>query len=268
MTPPVTLEVTDGVALLGLARPERNNAVDLPLARALRDAVAEVAATPDVGAAVLFGHGEQFSVGGDLLAFADAEAPGQFLAELARTAHEAVLGLRSLTVPVVASVQGACAGAGIGFALSADLVLAEHTARFVVAYTATGLSPDCGVSWALTRALGPARASDLILTNRKVEGTEAERIGLVSRAVAPGTARAEAVRLATALARGPRRALAASAGLVRRAVSEPLSGHLDAEARSIAALIETPDGQEGVHAFLAKRTPRFTHTTAGAADHD
>lgn len=95
------------------------------------------------------------------------------------------------------------AGGGIGFALAADLVLAEDTARFVVAYTAAGLSPDCGVSWTLARLLGPARANDLILTNRKVTGTEAETLGLASRAVRPGTAFEEALRLARSLAMRP-----------------------------------------------------------------
>ncbi|MEV4147682.1 enoyl-CoA hydratase-related protein [Amycolatopsis sp. NPDC049691] len=264
----MTLELADGVALVGLSRAAKGNAIDLSLARALRDVTAEVAETPDVGAVVLFGHGAQFCVGGDLATFGRADAPGKLLAELAATAHEAILGLRSLPVPVVSAVHGACAGGGIGFALAADIVLAERTARFVVAYTAAGLSPDCGVSWALTRVLGPARANDLILTNRQVDGTEAERLGLVSRSVEPGTARTEAAQLAASLAQGPRTALAASARLVRDAGNRSLRDHLDVEARSIAALIETPDGQEGVDAFLDKRAPRFTGPERKNQDHE
>lgn len=254
---PVSLEITDGLALIGLNRPDNGNAITLPMAQALRDAVADVVAHADVGAAVLFGHGDQFSVGGDLLSFADADRPGEFLAELAGTAHQAVLGLRSLSVPVISAVQGACAGGGIGFALSADLVVAERTTRFVVAYTAAGLSPDCGVSWTLARLLGPARANDLILTNRRLDGAEAERLGLVSRVVDPGTALERATGLARAFTRGPRAALASSARLVRDAPARPLEEHLDAEAASISTLVDTADGQEGVNAFLERRPPVF-----------
>lgn len=261
MSTPVTLEVREDVALIGLSRPANGNAIDLPMARGLRNAVTEVGSMSTVGAVVLFGHGEQFCVGGDLQVFATAAAPGEFLAELADTAHEAVLGLRALPVPVISAVHGACAGGGIGFALAADLVLAERTARFVVAYTAAGLSPDCGVSWILTRVLGPARANDLILTNRRLDGIEAERLGLVSRVVEPGTVYEEALRLARSLAEGPRDALAQSAQLVRDAGATSLKEHLQHEAESIASLIETPNGSEGIAAFLQKRHPDFTTTS-------
>ncbi|MEV4383112.1 enoyl-CoA hydratase-related protein [Streptosporangium sp. NPDC049644] len=260
---PVTLTVSDGVALIGLSRPEQGNAIDLPMARALRDTAAEVDSLSEVGAVVLFGHGAQFCVGGDLREFAAARAPGEFIAELAGTAHEALLGLRALTVPLVSAVHGACAGGGIGFALAADIVLAERTSRFLVAYTAAGLSPDCGVSWQLTRRLGPAVAGDLILTNRPLNGEEAARLGLVSRAVEPGTAYEEALRLARSLADGPREALTRSRRLIHSAAITPLEQHLQHEAESITALIQTLDGSEGVAAFLAKRRPNFTRPHRG-----
>lgn len=258
MTTPITLEVADGVALIGLSRPDKSNAINLDLARGLRDAVIEVTAMPDVGAAVLFGHGTQFCVGGDLTTFAAAGKPGEFVAELAVTAHQAVLGLRASPVPVISAIQGACAGGGLGLALAADLVVAERTAQFLVAYTAAGLSPDCGVSWILPRLLGRARANDLILTNRKLDGTEAERLGLASRVVEPETACHEAVRIAQSLADGPRDALSRSTHLARQAANTPLDEHLAAEATAIADLVTTQDGREGVTAFLERRRPRFT----------
>jgi 2-(1,2-epoxy-1,2-dihydrophenyl)acetyl-CoA isomerase len=255
---PVTLDVTAGVALIGLSRPDAGNAIDLPMARALRDAAAAVAAMPAVGAAVLFGHGDRFCVGGDLKAFAAASTPGRFMAELADSAHAAVLGLRALPVPIITAVQGACAGGGIGFALAADMIVAERTARFTAAYTAVGLSPDCSVSWTLARRLGPALASDLILTNRPLDGAEAARLGLVSRVTEPGRSLDEAMTLARSLAAGPRAALSSSVRLVRQAAEASLHHHLRAEAASIASLIETPDGTEGVSAFLERRSPTFS----------
>ena len=254
---PISLDIADGVASIGLNRPADGNAIDLQLARALVDVVAEVASIPDLGAVVLFGEGEGFCVGGDLKSFASAAVPGAFLAELADTAHQAILGLRSLRPPVISAVHGACAGGGLGFAFAADVVLADRDTRFRVAYTAAGLSPDCGVSWTLTRVIGAARANELILTNRVFDAVEAERIGLVSRVVDPGAVRSAATTLARSLAGGPRQALAASADLVRQAVSTSLEQHLKNEADSIASLIDTPDGAEGVAAFLEKRRPQF-----------
>lgn len=254
---PVTFEVSDSIAEIGLSRPSKGNAIDLPLARALRDAAERVAALSTVNAVVLFGHGDQFCVGGDLGAFAAANAPRELLAELAATTHEAILRLRSLPIPVISAVHGACAGGGIGIALAADILLAERTARFVPAYTAAGLSPDCGVTWALPRVLGHAVAADLILTNRSLDGDEAGRLGLVSRVVEPDAAREEAIRLASSLALGPHAALNASVRLMRAGETTPLPRHLEAEAASISALIDTTDGREGLNAFLAKRPPVF-----------
>ena len=269
LNPAVTLEVQDRVAVIGLSRPDRGNAVSLAMARGLRDTVAAVGRGPGLGAVVLAGQGGQFCVGGDLREFAAAHAPRDFLAELAATAHDVVLGLRSLPVPVVAAVQGACAGAGLGFALACDLVVAEQNARFVVAYTAAGLSPDCGVSWALTRILGAPRAADLILTNRPLDGLQAYDWGLVSRVVQPGQARQAALNLARELADGPDAALSHSVRLIRDAPDRPLEDHLRHEAACIADAIGTPGGAEGVAAFLARRRPDFAaHRHPKGQSHD
>jgi 2-(1,2-epoxy-1,2-dihydrophenyl)acetyl-CoA isomerase len=262
----VTVEVQGRVAVIGLSRPDRGNAVNLAMARGLRDTVAEVGGRPGLGAVVLAGHGSQFCVGGDLRDFAAADAPRDFLAELAATAHDVVLGLRSLPVPVVAAVQGACAGAGLGLALACDLVVAEQTARFVVAYTAAGLSPDCGVSWALTRLLGGPRAADLILTNRPLDGLQAYDWGLVSRVVQPGQVRRAALDLASELADGPEAAMSHSVRLIRDAPDRSLEDHLRREAACIADAIGTPSGAEGVAAFLAKRRPDFAGQRRPLAD--
>lgn len=252
----VKLAFVGDVARIGLARPDRGNALDLSCVRALRDAVAKLGTATDFGAVVLYGEGENFCVGGDLQAFADATDPRGFLAELAATAHEALLGLRGLEVPLITAVRGACAGAGIGFALAGDIVLASRDVRFRVSYTGAGLSPDCGVSWSLTRTIGSARASDLILTNRLVDAEQAERYGLVSR-VADGDVVSEVFKLAETLAAGPRDAFAKSVRLVRDAHETPLAQHLDAEAAGISELAGTAEGQEGIRAFLERRRPDF-----------
>lgn len=252
MSSPVSLDVTEGVALIGLHRPEHRNAIDLPMARALRDTVAEARRLSKLGAVVLFGHGTEFCVGGDLQEFSAAADRGALVGELATTAHDAVLELRSLPAPLISAVHGACAGGGLGFALAADLVVAEHTARFVVAYTAAGLTPDCGVSWVLPRLVGPPRANDLILTNRELDGADAERLGMVSRVVESGTAYEHAIQLARSLADGPRPALAESTRLVRSANGRSLEAHLQAEADSIVSVARTRDAGERIAAVLQK----------------
>lgn len=262
---PVRLDYGDGVARIGLAVPERKNAIDLPLATALAEAVRTVAAMPDIGAAVLYAEGDTFCVGGDLRAFANITPPGALVGKVAHAAHEAILGLRALKMPVISAVQGACAGGGLGIALAADIVIAGTDARFHTAYTAAGLSPDCGVSWILTRTLGPARAADLILTNRHLDADTAERYGLISRV--SDNPFDDACKVGLSLAHGPRQALAASTRLVREAPTTTLEPHLDNEARQIAALADTAEGTEGITAFLEHRPADFgkarTRTQAG-----
>ncbi|MDQ7907451.1 enoyl-CoA hydratase-related protein [Phytohabitans sp. ZYX-F-186] len=263
----VRLEVLDGVAVVELSRPDRGNAVDLRLAQSLHEVVTHVATLPDVAVAVLTGAGERFCVGGDLRAMAAAPEPRAYLGELARAAHRAVLALRALPVPVVAAVQGACAGAGLGFALACDVVLAERTARFVTAYTAAGLSPDSGLSWILPRLVGPRRAAELVLTNRTLSADEALAWGLLGSVVEPGEARRAAVDLARRLAAGPDTALANSVRLLRDAFDHSLETQLDREAAAIADAAGSPSGVEGIAAFAAKRPADFVrHRRPRAAE--
>ncbi|BCB82835.1 enoyl-CoA hydratase-related protein [Phytohabitans suffuscus] len=253
----VRLDVSGGVATVELSRPERGNAVDLGLARSLHEVVTQVATLPGVAVVVLTGAGARFCVGGDLRAMAAAPQPREYLGQLADAAHRAVLALRALPVPVIAAVQGACAGAGLGFALACDVVLAERTARFVTAYTGAGLSPDSGLSWILPRLVGPHRAAELVLTNRTLPADEALAWGLLSHVVEPGELRQATAELAHRLAAGPDTALANSVRLLRGAFERGLETQLDREAEAIVEAAGSPSGVEGITAFAAKRAPDF-----------
>lgn len=257
---PVRLEVTDGVARLTMQRPGSGNAIDLEMAIALREAVATLRGDDQVGAVLIHGIGRSFCVGGDLRAFADAPDRSAYIAELAGTMHEAILGLRALRPPTISAVQGACAGAGIGLALAADLVIAARGARFRAAYTAAGLAPDCGVSWALTRLLGAPRAAELILTNRTLDAESAHAWGLVSTVVDDQDLERMAGELSTSFATGARPGLAEAVRLIRDAPTTPLAQHLDAEAAAIARAVATAESAEAIDAFLTKRTPDFTRS--------
>ncbi|WP_105969579.1 enoyl-CoA hydratase/isomerase family protein [Streptomyces geranii] len=254
----VTVEVDgDGLARVELCR-DAGNAIDLAMARGLLEAARECEKAR-ARAVLLTGRGRSFCVGGDLKEF--AALPGERLAghltDVTDALHEALRVLAALDAPLVVAVQGAVAGAGLGLATAADVCLAASDARFTAAYTAIGYTPDAGTSWSLPRLVGPRRALDLLLTNRRVPAPEALAMGLVSRVVAPERLYEEAVEAAGTLARGAAGAYGATRRLVDGALSAGLDEHLDAEARQLAAAAVSTEGREGVAAFLAGRPPDF-----------
>ncbi|MFH9002224.1 enoyl-CoA hydratase/isomerase family protein [Streptomyces afghaniensis] len=243
----------DRVVELRLDDPGRGNALDLRTAEALRDTAREVAADPG-GAVLLRAAGGSFCVGGDLRAFAGrGTGTGAYVHAVASAAHAAVQALYELPVPVVTAVRGAAAGGGVGLALVGDIVLAARSARFRLAYTAIGLTPDCGASWFLPRLVGPRRAADLILTNRVLTGDDAERWGLVSRSVEGEELDVAAHRTAAGLAAGAGAALRAAKGLLRAGTGDELGRHLAEEARLIATLADGREARDRMAAFLAAR---------------
>jgi 2-(1,2-epoxy-1,2-dihydrophenyl)acetyl-CoA isomerase len=160
-------------------------------------------------------------------------------------------------VPVVAGVQGAVAGAGVGLIGACDLVVSARSTKFRPAYTGIGFSPDGGTSWALARALGAPRALDLMLTHGSLTAAEAHMFGLVARLVEDEDLSDTAAALAQQVAAGPVRALVRTRWLVRRAATSSLDEQLDDEARLITESAADPEGREGVQAFIEKRTPDF-----------
>jgi len=256
--PPVQLIVADGVARIILDRPGVANAFDVALASAFHDAVDEVVDAEGVRAVLITGAGERFCGGGDVRAFAEADELGAVLEEVLSYLHPAVSYLAELPAPVVAAVQGSAAGAGLALVAGADLVLAEASARFVLAYTAIGLVPDGGSTWYLPRVVGTRRALELALTNRVLSADEACEWGLVTRVVADGTLGAEADALVATLAAGPTRAFAATKRLLRASLSMSLESQLTHEATEMVVAGESDDGLEGVTAFVEKRAPTFT----------
>jgi enoyl-CoA hydratase/carnithine racemase len=241
----------DRVVELRLDDPGRGNALDLRTAEALRDTACEVAADPG-GAVLLRAAGGSFCVGGDLRAFAGrGTETGSYVHAVASAAHAAVQALYELRVPVVTAVRGAAAGGGIGLALVGDLVLAARSARFRLAYTAVGLTPDCGASWFLPRLVGPRRAADLILTNRVLTGDDAERWGLVSRSVEDEELDNAAHRAAADLAAGAGDALRAAKGLLHDGTGDELRRHLAEEARLIVTLADGREARDRIASFVA-----------------
>jgi 2-(1,2-epoxy-1,2-dihydrophenyl)acetyl-CoA isomerase len=165
--------------------------------------------------------------------------------------------LMRLDAPVVAAVHGSAAGAGLSLAAAADLVLAGASSRFVMAYTAIGLTPDGSGTWSLPRLVGLRRALELTLTNRRLSAAEAVQEGLATRVVPDDALAGEALALARSLAAGPTGALGAAKRLLRESLGRDLEAQMALETQSRAAAAASADSAEGIAAFLGKRTPGF-----------
>lgn len=203
----VRYDADGAVGHIVLDRPEAANAMDLPAARALGDAV-HAANDASIRAVLLTGEGKRFCAGGDAASFVAAPDRATYLRELAGVLEKNVRGLSTLTKPVVVAVQGAVAGAGLAFVLNADIVLAARGTKFVMAYSSIGLTPDCGVSYLLPRVVGRQRASQMALGGKVLDADEALAWGLVSEVVEPDQLGARALELVQSLADGPTEAYA------------------------------------------------------------
>ena len=256
--PRVTGELVDGVFAIRFDRPDAGNVIDTRFGDELVAAVGRAAAQRDEVAVVsVTSTGRNFSVGGDVRSFAAADDRGAHVGGLAAALHTGVRGLRGLGVPVVVGVQGWAAGAGMGLALLGDLLVMEASAGLRSAYAGIGLSPDGGSSWTLPRAIGPALAADLVLTNRPLHAAEALAHGVAARVVEDGEAAVATDRLARELAGGSWAGARQAVALLRASGGRTLDEQLDAEAAGIAACAAGPEGTEGVDAFLAKRRPDY-----------
>jgi 2-(1,2-epoxy-1,2-dihydrophenyl)acetyl-CoA isomerase len=260
--PPVVV-TADGpdpaVAVVTLNRPDRRNALTVELKNALLAALEAVAADPAVRAVVLAGSGRSFCVGQDLVEHAGAlrSDPATALSTVERHYNPIVRLLATMPKPVVAAVNGAAVGAGLGFALACDLRVAADTATFATAFAAIGLTADSGLSATLVHSLGHARATELMLLGEAVDARRALAYGLVTTVVPADEVLDEALRLARRLAAGPTRAYAEiKEGLALGAVS-PLDAVLEAEGAAQVRLGVTADHRGAVEAFLAKKRPVF-----------
>jgi 2-(1,2-epoxy-1,2-dihydrophenyl)acetyl-CoA isomerase len=256
------IELRDRVLRCVLATEAAGNSLDHDAVVATTAALAELArsggAAGRVGAVLLTSDGPSFCTGGNVMAFAAADDSRAFVHGMAHELHHFIRHLVEAAVPVVAGVHGWAAGAGMSIACAADIVIGGPGTRFRPAYPSIGFSPDGGMSWTLPRAIGAARARDLILTDGVLTGEEAYRVGLLSRLVPDAEIRAEAEQLAHTLAHGPTSSLARTKRLLWESAGHTLAEHLDAEAAAIAACADSPAGREGVDAFAQRRAPDWT----------
>jgi 2-(1,2-epoxy-1,2-dihydrophenyl)acetyl-CoA isomerase len=250
--------VQDGVAHVTLNRPDAANSMNAEMMQDLFDVMLRCDEDPVVRVVLLSGSGAFFCAGGDLKAFAaeDDDLP-MYIKRGIIALHAAVSRMARMSAPVIAAVQGTAAGAGFSLACACDLVLAAESARFMMAYTRVGLTPDGSLTYYLPRAVGPKRALDLALTNRMLSAQEALDWGIVTRVVADDAIMDEANALAKQLAQGARLAMAGAKRLLHSGLTETLETQMELEAISLADMARTADAREGITAFLEKREAQF-----------
>jgi len=241
------------VQTITLNRPEKLNAFTRELHAQLYDAL-EQARDPGVRAVVVTGAGRGFSAGQDLGAFGEA---GDVAAMLRATYHRNVLAIRALEKPVLAAVNGVCAGAGLSLACACDLRLASEAAFFVPGFVGIGLIPDAGGTYFVQRLLGTPRAFEWMTSNRRLTAAEAHAWGLVSEVVGTDAFEARVAERAAELAAAPTRAIALTKRLFDEAATSTLEEQLEREAEVQAEAAQTDDFRAGVAAFREKRAPEF-----------
>ena len=251
-------DVQDSVAHITLNRPEAANTINLELAKEFMYALMECDEDPLIRSVLITGAGPMFCGGGDLKSFKDQrENIPRHLKEITNYLHLAMSYLVRMDPPAVAAVHGSAAGAGLSLACACDMVLAAESARFTMAYTRLGLTPDGGATYTLTRLVGLRRALELALTNRLLSAEDALNWGILTRVVPENDLITEAKALAGQLAAGPTKAFGATKRLLQTGLTESFEAHMKNESRSIAEMARTGDSGEGIRAFLEKRTPNF-----------
>lgn len=249
----VRFEEDGRVARIVLARPEASNAFDIPATLALREAI-DRAEDGRYGAVLLTAEGPRFCAGGDITSFraASEDERSDYLAELATMLEAELRRLSELSKPVVAAVHGAVAGAGLAFVLNADVTVAAQSTKFVFAYSGIGLTPDCGVSYLLPRAVGQARALEMAIGGRVLTGAEAQEWGLVARVAEDDEAAGMASALAAQLAAGPTAALVQARRLIRSSWDSAREDSAADEVRTIAAAVQDPATVALIGRFLSR----------------
>ena len=254
----ILTSLDNGVFTITFNRPEVLNAFNDAMAAEVQDALKKAERDPATRCLVLTGAGKGFCAGQDLGALRARDEAVSFRHHLQQTFNPIIARLRAIEKPVIAQLNGAAAGAGLGIALACDLRYAAENAKLVVAFSGIGLAPDSGVSFFLPRLVGYARAFEMAAANKPVTAAAALSMGLVN-GVYPAAELGPAVaEVALKLAQAPTKALGLAKRAMNKAFQVGLDEALDYEAHMQEVAGRSADYKEGVAAFLEKRPPQFT----------
>jgi enoyl-CoA hydratase len=251
----ILVETKGRVGIIRLNRPQALNALNSALNAELAQAIAACDGDAGIGCILITGSEKAFAAGADIKEMAGLSAVDAFMGDFAAAWHATA----SARKPVIAAVAGFALGGGCELVMQCDIVIAADTAKFGQPEIKLGIIPGIGGTQRLPRAVGKAKAMDLILTGRMMDAAEAERAGLVSRVVPAANLMDEAMKVAETVAAMSLPALMAAKEAVARAFEMPLAEGIRYERRVFHALFATEDQKEGMAAFMEKRAPAFKH---------
>jgi 2-(1,2-epoxy-1,2-dihydrophenyl)acetyl-CoA isomerase len=253
----VLMEISSGVGIITLSRPDKLNAFNREMALLLQDKLDECAGNKKIRAVLITGYGKGFSSGQDLAEAADPEGPG-IEKILSEQFNPVIMKIRNLAKPVVAAVNGIAAGAGANIALNCDIVVAASSASFIQAFSKIGLIPDSGGTFILPRLIGWQRASALMMLGEKVCAADALQMGMIYKIFPDENFREESINMAMALAQMPTKGLALTKQALSSSLNNTIGEQLKVEDKLQAIAGMSKDYAEGVKAFIEKRKPVFT----------
>jgi enoyl-CoA hydratase len=249
----ITVETRGKVGLIRLNRPQALNALNRALVADLTRALDAFEADPNIGCMVITGSEKAFAAGADIKEMADKTFADAFLGDFAANWERAA----TVRKPVIAAVAGFALGGGCELAMQCDMIIAADNARFGQPEIKLGIIPGIGGTQRFTRAVGKAKAMDIVLTGRMMDVEEAERAGLVARIVPLASLIDEAVKVAETIASMSLPSVLGAKEAVNRAFETSLAEGVRFERRVFHSLFATADQKEGMAAFIAKRPPKF-----------
>ena len=251
-------DLSDGVAHIQFNRPDAYNSLDSKMSIDMMHAMIRCDDDPQIRAVLLSGVGPTFSSGGDIKEFAAVgdDLP-RHIKEMVVYFYAAMSRMIRMNSPLVAAIHGSAAGAGFAMACASDLVVAAESAKFTMAYTKVGLTPDGSSTFFVPRVVGMKRAIELALTNRVLSAQEAMEWSIVTKVVPDDSLLDEARALATKLASGPTGAFGQAKRLLYGGWNETLETQMEYESQSISNRARTLDAKEGIEAFIEKRPANY-----------
>lgn len=255
----LTYDVRDGIARITLNREKAANAINLQMAKDLMEAAMAADDDPSVRAVVLGAKGKMFCAGGDLGSFRESgDQMPALVKQMTVYLHAAISHLARMKAPVIASVNGTAAGAGFSLVCAADFVISAESAKFTMAYTQVGLTPDGSSTYFMPRIIGTRRSLELMITNRRLNAAEAADWGLVNQVVADDELGKATDEFAAQVSKGATSAFGVTKQLVMGSFDQSLESQMELESRAIADSARGAEAQEGISAFSEKRAPNFS----------
>ena len=253
----IILKIEDSIAFITLNRPEVFNSFNREMALLMQDTLDQCAKDENIRAIVITGSGKAFCAGQDLKEVTTPELNPGFRKILEEHYNPIVERIRNIEKPVIAAVNGVAAGAGANIALACDIVVASENAAFIQAFSKIGLVPDSAGTFFLPRLIGFQKASALMMLGDKVGAQEAFEIGMIYKFYAVALFEEEVQKLAVTLSKMPTHALALTKKLLNKSMMNNLQEQLALESDLQIDASSSNDYQEGVNAFMEKRTPEF-----------